>query len=89
MPSSFTLDGKAVNAKAFGSQTEAVLRYLDKLPSGTLLSTRELCNALGCSPGFVKRIEKFKGNVTRYGCSFVWGSRATIVRLEKEIANHD
>lgn len=86
---SFTVDGKAFNENSIGGIVEAVSRRLDKLPFGTLLSTKELAMRVGFTDsGIVTKASKLAGYWVRYGNRSIWGSKATIMAAKERLSGN-
>lgn len=63
-------------------------KYLDRLPPGVLITTKELAAATGLSTdSFTNDHTKFLGYSVRYGGRRAWGSKQTVKKAEAILAD--
>lgn len=85
----FTLSGKSFDISAIGNAVPTAAKYLDKLPHGTLLKSRELAAAIGRnSSAFLKKSEELSGYWIHSGTVVLWGSKKTIAAAEAILGNN-
>ncbi len=88
--SEFTLDGKPFALARTGSVAASAAKVLDRLPEGSLLTSRELAHQLGCTTGALSFARE---GLTAYhvdiGNKRLWGSKLSIHNVEALLASDD
>lgn len=92
--SDLTLDGKPFALKRMGTVAQSIPVVLDKLQTGSFLSSRELAHRLGCTANAIHAIhQQASGSLSAYyidaGYRLLWGSKNSIREAEAILASHD